>query len=1001
MRAVPSEAAASRPSGRDDSPAAVGTPAEALYCALLRASSIAQLESAVARDLPPLLSALRCRLYWPGAAEDGHADGEYPPAVRQALTRGAEVSVAESPDGVLQVAMPLRTRPDAAPRAILCCDFAAKVPSRNGRLARMEAAGRQITSRLEAVLEVEMLQRSVTRLEQAERLQRALYAIADQANSDRDMPDVLRAMHEIVGSLMYAENFYLVLYDRSNDSIRFAYFVDVADADVPSGASTPMAEMRGSLTWHLIRRGRALMGTPADLEKHIGETLAAFGPECIDWLGVPLVRGSAIVGGIVVQSYTESARFGEEDRALLAYVAKHILTALEHKQTLKDLTRHVAERTDALREANLVLQQQVIERQRGEHLQAALFRIAELANTTDSLDEFYEAVHRVVGSLLYARNFYISLLAESAHELQFPYSVDEFDPLHEPRELGKGLTEYVLRTGTALLADREDIERLQKTGEVVSYGTLSSCWLGVPLICAERTVGVLVVQSYADDHRYTLRDQELLTFVSYHIANALERKRHAESLKHAYAELEQRVAERTAELAAANRELRGEIERRERIERQLKHETLHDALTGLPNRALLLDRLASALARYTRDPRRLFAVLFLDLDRFKIINDSVGHLLGDELLEEVGRRIADCLEPRDLVARLGGDEFAVLLSDIENDEDATLSAQRLIDVLNAPIRLANKEVFTSASIGIAVAAPRYRKAYDLLRDADVAMYRAKAEGRHRFALFDETLHRDALHILELEGDLRRAVARQEFEPFFQPIQRLDDATIVGYEALLRWRHPQRGLLMPDSFLTIAEESGISEQIDWLIFERVCQVATALTASTQNKQSGFVGINLSGRHFHSADLAGRLLDLFETHKVAPQSIRVEVTERVLLDNPALVKRTLQKLRSAGVTIALDDFGPGSSSLSYLHQFPLQALKIDRSFVAELTASSSSGSNAVVRAILALAGSLGMQVIAEGIENDMQREQLLRLGCEIGQGFFFGEPQPVSRWLAATA
>ncbi len=996
MRAVQSEAAASRPSGRDEAPAAVGTPAEALYCALLRASSIAQLENAVAKELPALLSAQRCRLYWPGAAEDGQADGEYPPAVRQALTRGAEVSVAESPDGVMQVAIPLRTRPDGAPRAILCCDFAAKMPSRNGRLARMEAAGRQITSRLEAVLEVEMLQRSVTRLEQAERLQRALYAIADQANSDREMPDVLRAMHEIVGSLMYAENFYIVLYDRSTDGIRFSYFVDVADTDTPSDASTPMADMRGSLTWHLIRRGRALMGTPAELEKHIGEPLAAFGPECIDWLGVPLVRGSEVVGGIVVQSYTESARFGEEDRALLAYVAQHILTALEHKQALTDLERHVAERTDALREANVVLQQQVIERQRGEHLQAALFRIAELANTTDSLDEFYEAVHRVVGSLLYARNFYIALLADNAHELLFPYSVDEFDPLRQPRELGKGLTEYVLRTGTALLADRDDIGRLQKTGEVVSYGTLSSCWLGVPLICSERTVGVLAVQSYADDHRYTLRDQELLTFVSYHIANALERKRHAESLKHAYAELEQRVAERTAELAAANRELRGEIERRERIERQLKHETLHDALTGLPNRALLLDRLGSALARYTRDPRRLFAVLFLDLDRFKVINDSVGHLLGDELLEEVGRRIADCLEPRDVVARLGGDEFAVLLTDIENDEDANASAQRLIDVLNAPIRLANKEVFTSASIGIAVAAPRYRKAEDLLRDADVAMYRAKAEGRHRYALFDETLHRDALHLLELEGDLRRAVSRQEFEPFFQPIQRLDDATVVGYEALLRWRHPQRGLLMPDSFLTVAEESGISEQIDWLIFERVCQVATALTAN-----GGFVGINLSGRHFHSADLAGRLLDLFDTHKVAPQSIRVEVTEHVLLDNPALVKRTLQKLRTAGVTIALDDFGTGYSSLSYLHQFPLQALKIDRSFVAELTASSSSGSNAVVRAILALAGSLGMQVIAEGIETEMQREQLLRLGCEIGQGFFFGEPQPAARWLGATA
>ena len=222
---------------------------------------------------------------------------------------------------------------------------------------------------------------------------------------------------------------------------------------------------------------------------------------------------------------------------------------------------------------------------------------------------------------------------------------------------------------------------------------------------------------------------------------------------------------------------------------------------------------------------------------------------------------------------------------------------------------------------------------------------------------------------------------------------LDDGRIVGYEALLRWRHPQRGLLMPDSFLSVAEESGLSEQIDWLVFERVCQVAPALTAG-----GCFVGINLSGRHFHSADLGGRLLDLFEAHGVLPGNIRVEVTEHVLLDNPALVKRTLQKLRGAGVTIALDDFGTGYSSLSYLHQFPLQALKIDRSFVSELT--TSTGSGAVVRAILALAGSLGMQVIAEGIETDEQRSALLKLGCELGQGFLLGQPQPVNRWIVAT-
>jgi diguanylate cyclase (GGDEF)-like protein len=488
----------------------------------------------------------------------------------------------------------------------------------------------------------------------------------------------------------------------------------------------------------------------------------------------------------------------------------------------------------------------------------------------------------------------------------------------------------------------------------------------------------------------------LLTFVSYHIANALERKRNAESLKQAYAELELRVIERTSELAAANRELREHIGVRERMERQLKHETLHDALTGLPNRNFLLDRLTQALTQFTRDPRRRFAVLFLDLDRFKIINDSVGHLVGDELLNEVGGRIAACLEPRDLVARLGGDEFAILLNDIENTEDACAQAQRIIDALNAPIRLGGKEVFTSTSIGIAISSSRYFKAEELLRDADVAMYRAKDEGRHRFAVFDEHLHNRAMQLLEMESDLRHAIARNEFVPFFQPIVRLSDRIIVGHEALLRWEHPLRGLLSPADFLAVAEDSGAAEQIDWLMFARVFEAAPPLLEGGK-----FISINLSGRHFRSETLDEKLLALLRRHSIKPESLRLEVTERTLIENPPAAKRLLESLRRSGLAVSLDDFGTGYSSLSYLHQYPVQALKIDRSFIADLAADGSGGSAAVVRAILALAGALGMQVIAEGIETQAQHDALIQLGCEFGQGFFYARPQPAHVWIKRAA
>jgi diguanylate cyclase (GGDEF)-like protein len=861
---------------------------------------------------------------------------------------------------------------------------------------RLDWLGRLADIRLHQLAETSHLYEAISRLALAERLQRALYAIAEQAGAEHDMPEMMRSLHAIVSSLMYAENFYIVLYDAATDTVRFPYYVDIADTDPPPpDQSLPLHDMLHSLTWNLLQEGRPLMGSFDELKQQFGDHFVPIGPSCEHWLGAPLLRSGRVVGGIVMQSYRADTHYSRHDLELLNYVAQHVQTALERREAHLELGRRVTDRTAALREANRVLRQQVLQRQRGERLQAALFRIAELANTSDSPEKFYAAMHQVISGLLYARNFYIALVDEESGHLTFPYSVDDVDNERPPRAHGRGATEYVLRHAKPLLATPAEIDRLSAQGEISHFGARSVCWLGVPLIWGGKAMGVLALQSYSSEHTYNERDQELLTFVSYHIANALQRKQAAASLKQAYAGLERRVTERTRALALANRDLREQIAERERVERRLKYETLHDSLTGLPNRTLLLQRLEQAMQRYAANPGEQFAVLFIDLDRFKVINDSVGHLVGDDLLFQVGGRIRACLKTRDVVARLGGDEFAVLLEGIVETGKATLIAERIISELQTPFRLGTKEIFTSASIGIALARPHYRQPEELLRDADAAMYNAKDGGRHRAAMFDDRLRREALSLLDMESDLRHALSRNEFEPFYQPIVELADGRITGYEALLRWHHPERGLLPPHDFLLIAEECGCAEAIDWQIFEQVCTQAVRLIGT-----DGFISINVSGRHFRSADLDQRLLALFDQYAVPTRCIRIEVTEHALLENPTQVKQMLQNLRSHGVGIALDDFGTGYSSLSYLHQYPFETLKIDRSFITELPPDDAETQGlALVRAIQVLADSLQMKVIAEGIEEESQRQALLRVGCRYGQGFLFAEAQPASTWLGA--
>ncbi|NUS37522.1 MAG: EAL domain-containing protein [Lysobacter sp.] len=882
-------------------------------------------------------------------------------------------------------------RPD--PRfALLCDDRAADVgmlilreplppdPTLGGLLA-------QAGTRMAELLERERLQESVTQLEDAERLQRALYAIADMAGSDFDMPDLLRGLHRIVSDLMYAENFYIALYEEEQDSLRFVYFADTVDTLGPSLVEpVPMAAIERGLTWYLVRDGRPLMGTTEQLQQQVSGPLALHGADSVDWLGVPMLREGHVIGALVVQSYLEGTRYTHADMSLLAFVAEHVLTALERKRSQEELEQRVAERTRELATANTELSREVAERERGERLQAALYQIAALAGSDESAETFYRHVHEIVGSLIDAENFFIALLSDDGERVSFPYGVDRTPTDWRERPFGHGFTEYVIRTGRTQLIDRDGKAMLLDAGEVDAQRVADSVlWLGAPMLDFDRPIGVVAVQSYARTPTYDERDVELLTYVSYQIAASLQRRRAAEALKEANARLEERVELRT-------RELREQIAQRELIEAQLKHQVMHDALTGLPNRVYLRDRIERAIAQVRRDPARNFALLYIDVDRFKQINDSLGHLAGDHVLKEVSRRLESVVRDPDVVARLSGDEFAVLLESVDLPETATKVAQRIIALQETPIEFGDHLLQCSASIGVAIGDRRYHSVDTILRDADIALYRAKQHGRNRFVLFDDHLHRAAMEDLALEQELRAEDDRHAFVPWFQPLVRLEDASVAGYEALLRWQHPQRGVLAPADFLQVAEDSGLIEQIDWQVFRHACDGARQLLLPGQ-----FVAINVTQRLLRLRDFDIRLLKLLDDSGLPRTALRIEVTEDALFGDPESVAAILRRLRAAGVETVLDDFGTGTSALGSVHAFPLRMVKIDREVIAQLDRGVSHRGRATVGAVLALTQALGMDAVAEGVETDTQRAFLSRMGCRYGQGHLFGRAQPLAFWL----
>jgi diguanylate cyclase (GGDEF)-like protein/PAS domain S-box-containing protein len=705
-------------------------------------------------------------------------------------------------------------------------------------------------------------------------------------------------------------------------------------------------------------------------------------------------------------------------------------------------------------------------------LHEALYRIAQTSNSFEDMASFYAAIHAIMGELMYARNFYIALRDDASGDLRFPYFVDEHDTLPPViREGRRTLTAYVLRTGEPLLATAAVCAELEARGEIESVGQPSVDWLGVPLKRGDDSFGAIVVQTYQPSIRYGAADREILTFVSEHVAAAIDRKRAADALRESEARfrtlaetapvaifiyqaesfryanpalavmsgysrdelrstsfwdmihpdsrarivergLLQSVAalppgcelrivrkdgsERWAEFSVGSIEVDGQpaalgtafdVTERKRAEEQIKSLAYVDSLTGLPNRLLFNDRVTMAVAHAHRHGHRL-AVIFLDLDRFKTINDSLGHSLGDRLLQGVAERLQGSVREGDTVARLGGDEFILLLPEITRGLDVVNVAEKIREALRHPFRLEGRELFATASMGVSLYPDDGIDAETLVKNADVAMYRAKEHGRDNYRLYAPAMNATALERLALESSLRKALGRGELVVYYQPLVDLRFGRIHGVEALLRWRHPEKGLLAPSEFIPLAELTGLILGIGSWVLRTACAQVKSWQARGHRELS--VAVNISARQFGRPDLVETVKRALRETGLEPRFLDLEITESNAMQNAENTIHTLNELKAIGVRISIDDFGIGYSSLSYLKRLPIDTLKIDQSFVRDITVDPDDA--AIATAVIAMAHTLKLKVVAEGVETEGQGVFLAARHCDRMQGYLFSAPLP---------
>ncbi|WP_206486023.1 EAL domain-containing protein [Thalassotalea sp. G2M2-11] len=850
----------------------------------------------------------------------------------------------------------------------------------------------------QAMKQLPKLKSLLKKYRQVKTMQTGLLQLSELASTVTNITSFYQALESVIKSLLITDSFHIVLLN-SQRQLSLAYSHNTREQRLFEHLE--QQQWQRCLTGLVFEEGEPLHCSSAErMALARAEKISLYGSPCVDWLGVPLYRGHQIIGVIALKSYDEKLYFDDRDCQLLEFVAEHLVTAIDRVRSRELLEQNIRQRTQKLTETNQKLQQEIAERQKAVKTHKALLAISELSAAGQKIDCFYHSLHKEVASILSATNLYIALYSVEESQFTFPYYQDEKLTKPSARKLSNGLTELVIKFGQPILISKGKICRLNESGELdtqpftLNYPKekLPQAWLGCPLIEHDNIIGVLAIQHYHDADAYQESDIELIRFVSRHIASAIMRKKAEADAQHNKDMLEKLVSQRTQELQATNLNLRMQIEERKKAEQQLFFEAHHDALTKLPNRAMFADRLSYAIKHVKRHPKHRFAVLFIDLDRFKMINDTLGHHAGDEFLIEIARRLSECVRDNDILARLGGDEFVILLDSLQSQDDVEEIASRIINSIAQPFELEGNVLHSNASIGIALCNHHYNNTNEVLRDADAAMYQAKSLGRGRYVFFDESMREQLIASMTLEQELRVAIQEQQFELHYQQISDLELSSTIGFEALLRWQHPSKGLLTPSEFLFMAEETGMILEIESWVIAQVCQQLKDWQHH-EEYQHAFVGINLSGRHLTQTNQLNALIGEIKHNTIEPERLILEFNESAFSQHTELALKGLKKLKEFGVKLALDDYGAGLSSFNFLYNYPFEFIKLDRSLIRSLN--NNSENIALIKALHELGERFGYRLVAEGIESQEVLEQLQKAGCDFGQGYHINRPCKIAK------